>query len=83
MKLLSLQEAENSSDIDIKLTAVRSSRYRVFGSSERIRVGELAIVDLRDGVEPEDFGTRFQILDRHPMAKILLVRRLETSNPKP
>ncbi|MFY9608854.1 MAG: hypothetical protein WAU45_09605 [Blastocatellia bacterium] len=75
MKLLSLQEAERSSDIDIKLTAVRSSRYRVFGSSERITVAELAIVDLRDGVEPEDFATRFQVLDRHPMAKIFLVRK--------
>lgn len=76
MKLLTLQEAERSSDIDIKLTAVRSSRYRVFGSAERINVGELAIIDLRDGIEPEDFATRFQILDRHPMAKILLVRKV-------
>lgn len=76
MKLLTLQEAERSPDIDIKLTAVRSSRYRVFGSSERINVGELAIIDLRDGIEPEDFATRFQILDRHPMAKILLVRKV-------
>lgn len=76
MKLLTLQEAERSSDIDIKLTAVRSSRYRVFGSSERISVGELAIVDLRDGVEPEDFATRFQILDRHPMVNVFLVRKL-------
>lgn len=77
MKLLTLQEAERSSDIDIKLTAVRSSRYRVFGSSERISVGELAIVDLRDGVEPEDFATRFQILDRHPMVNVFLVRKLD------
>ena len=77
MKLLSLQEAERSPDIDIKLTAVRSSRYRVFGSSERITVAELAIVDLRDGIEPEDFATRFQVLDRHPMAKILLCRKLD------
>ena len=76
MKLLSLQEAERSSDIDIKLTAVRSSRYRVFGSSERITVADLGIADLRDGVEPEDFATRFQVLDRHPMAKIYLVRRV-------
>jgi hypothetical protein len=75
MKLLSLAEAERSSDIDIKLTAVRSSRYRVFGSSERITVSELAIADLRDGVEPEDFATRFQVLDRHPMSKIFLVRK--------
>jgi hypothetical protein len=77
MTLLSLQEAERSSDIDIRLTAVRSSRYRVFGSSERITVAELAIADLRDGVEPEDFATRYQVLDRHPMAKILLVRKLD------
>ena len=76
MKLLSLQEAESSSDIDIKLTAVRSSRYRVFGSSERITVADLAIADLRDGVEPEDFATQFQVLDRHPMAKIFLVRKM-------
>lgn len=76
MKLLSLQEAENSSDIDIKLTAVRSSRYRVFGSSERITVADLAIADLRDGVEPEDFATQFQVLDRHPMAKVFLVRKI-------
>lgn len=76
MKLLSLAEAERSNDIDIKLTAVRSSRYRVFGSSERITVEEMAIADLRDGVEPEDFATQFQVLDRHPMAKVLLVRKL-------
>jgi hypothetical protein len=76
MKLLSLGEAERSNDIGIKLTAVRSSRYRVFGSSERITVAELAIADLRDGIEPEDFATRFQVLDRHPMAKVFLVRKL-------
>ncbi|HWN99554.1 MAG TPA: hypothetical protein VNS63_09825 [Blastocatellia bacterium] len=80
MKLLSLAEAERSNDIDVKLTAVRSSRYRVFGSSERITVGELAIADLRDGVEPDDFATRFQVLDRHPVAKILLVRKLATDH---
>ena len=76
MKLLSLQEAERSSDIDIKLTAVRSSRYRVFGSSERIPDAELAIADLRDGAQPEDFASRFHVLDRHPMAAVMLVRRL-------
>ena len=81
MKLLSLAEAERSNDIDIKLTAVRSSRYRLFGSSERITVADMAIADLRDGVEPEDFATRFQVLDRHPMAKILLVRKLGVSSP--
>lgn len=78
MKLLSLAEAERSNDIDIKLTVVRSSRYRVFGSSERMTLGELAIADLRDGVEPEDFATRFQVLDRHPMAKVFLVRKLSS-----
>jgi hypothetical protein len=31
---------------------------------------------LREGVEPEDFATRFQVLDRHPMAKIFLVHKL-------
>jgi hypothetical protein len=76
MKVFSIAEAERSSDIDIKLTAVRSSKYRVFGSSNRIDVPELAIVDLRDGNEPEDFASQFQILDRHPMAKILLVRKV-------
>jgi len=77
MKLLSLQEAERSTDIDIKLTAVRSSRYRMFGSSERIPDAELAIADLRDGREPEDFASRFCVLDRHPMAAVMLVRKLD------
>jgi len=76
MKLLTLKDAEQSSDIDIKLTAVRSSRYRVFGSSDRIPDGELGIVDLRDGQQPEDFSVRFEILDRHPMKAICLVRKL-------
>jgi len=76
MKLLSLPEAEGSMDIDIKLTAVRASRYRVFGSSERIPHGELAIVDLRDGAPPDDFEARFKVLDRHPGKAIMLVRRL-------
>jgi hypothetical protein len=76
MKLLSLPEAERSSDIDIKLTTVRASRYRMFGSPERIRDAELAVIDLRDGVEPEDFATRFHVLDRHPMKAIMLVRKL-------
>jgi hypothetical protein len=76
MKLLSLPEAERSMDIDIKLTSVRASRYRVFGSSERIPVAELAIVDLRDGVQPDDFAAHFQVLDRHPGKPIMLVRRL-------
>lgn len=78
MKLLTLKDAEQSSDIDIKLTAVRSSRYRVFGSSSRIPDNELGIVDLRDGEEPEDFSARYQILDRHPMKPICLVRKLNS-----
>lgn len=76
MKLLSLQEAERSADIDIKLTAVRASRYRVFGSSERIPIADIAVADLRDGNKPGDFDERFRILDRHPMAAILLVHKL-------
>jgi hypothetical protein len=78
MKLITLQEAERSSDIDIKMAAVRSSRYRVFGSAERIPDGEMAVIDLRDGARPEDFDTRFSVLDRHPMAAIFLVRRLSS-----
>ena len=77
MKLLSLQEAERSTDIDIKLTVVRASRYRVFGSSERIPVAELAIADLRDGQEPGDFASLFRVLERHPMTAIMLVRKLK------
>jgi hypothetical protein len=76
MKLLSLSEANGSMDIDIKMIATRASRYRVFGSSERIPDAELAIADLRDGKEPEDFGQMYQVLDRHPMTAIVLVRRL-------
>jgi hypothetical protein len=76
MKLFSLQEAERSMDIDIKMTAVRASRYRVFGSSERVPDKELAIADLRDGVKPDDYSERFRELDRHPLAPIVLVRKL-------
>jgi hypothetical protein len=76
MKILSLQEAERSSDVDVKLTSVRASRYRVFGSPERIPDGEMAIVDLRGGSPPEDFAEKFRILDRHPMFAIMLVKRL-------
>jgi hypothetical protein len=76
MKLLTLPEAERSMDIDIKLTSVRASRYRVFGSPERIPDAQLAIVDLRDGAPPDDFEARFQVLDRHPAKPIMLVRRL-------
>ena len=76
MKLLSLQDAERSSDIDIKLVAVRASKYRVFGSSARIPDSELGVVDLRDGATPADFERRFQVLDRHPMAAVMLVRKM-------
>ena len=76
MKLLSLQEAERSADIDIKLVCVRSSRYRVFGSSERIQESELAVVDLRDGVTPADFEKTFVVLDRHPIAPVMLVKKI-------
>ena len=76
MKVLSLREAEASRDIDIKMMATRSSRYRVFGSPERILDAELAVIDLRDGVQPEDFASTFQVLDRHPMKNVCLVRRL-------
>jgi len=76
MKLFTLKEAEGSVDIDIKLAAVRSSRYRVFGSAERIPEGQLHVVDLRDGERPDDFEARFQVLDRHPGKPIWLVRKL-------
>jgi len=75
MKLLSLQEAERASDIDIKMLAVRSSRYRMFGSSERLPVEELAVIDMRGASEPADFAERFQVLERHPIAAIMLVRK--------
>ena len=76
MKVLSLQEAERSSDIDVKLVTVRASRYRVFGSPERIPDGEMAVVDLRGGAPPEDFAERFKVLDRHPAKPLMLVRKL-------
>ncbi len=76
MKLINLREAEASKDLDIKMMATRSSRYRVFGSNERIQGGELAVVDIRDGVEPPDFAARFTVLDRHPMKAVCLVRKL-------
>src|SRR5260370_8855252 len=72
MKLLSIPEAERSADLDIKLVAVRASRFRVFGSSERIPDSELAVADLRDSSEPADFAERFQVLDQHPMAAVML-----------
>jgi len=77
VKLFTLKEAEASRDIDIKMMATRSSRYRVFGSSERIQGGEMAVVDLRDGVEPPEFATQFIVLDRHPMKPVCLVRKAE------
>jgi hypothetical protein len=77
LKVLTLKEAEASRDIDIKMMATRSSRYRVFGSSERIQGGEMAVVDLRDGVEPADFTARFTVLDRHPMTAVCLVRKVD------
>jgi hypothetical protein len=77
MKVLSLREAEASRDIDIKMMATRSSRYRVFGTSERIELDEMAVVDLRDGVEPPDFKTQFTVLDRHPMKAVCLVRKMQ------
>jgi hypothetical protein len=64
-------------DIDIKMIATRASRYRVFGSAERIPDAQLAVVDLRDGEEPEDFAQDYHVLDRHPMAAIVLVRKLD------
>ncbi|HKY04918.1 MAG TPA: hypothetical protein VJQ56_08510 [Blastocatellia bacterium] len=76
MKLFTLTDAERSMDIDIKLVSVRASRYRMFGSQERIPDSELAVADLRDGVEPEDFAARFRVLDRHPVSKVMLVRIL-------
>ena len=76
MKVLSLQDAEKSADIDIKLVSVRASRYKVFGSSDRIQGSELAVVDLRDGVTPADFEKSFVVLERHPMVAVMLVKRI-------
>lgn len=74
MKVFSLKEAEASRDIDIKMMATRSSKYRVFGTSQRIELDEMAVVDLRDGIEPPEFATQFTVLDRHPMKPVCLVR---------
>ncbi|MEW6212049.1 MAG: hypothetical protein AB1631_27080 [Acidobacteriota bacterium] len=76
MKLLSLKEAQASADPDIKMLVVRSSRYRVFGSSERIPDAEIFIIDLRDGKQDADLEERFRALDRHPFFPILLARKL-------
>jgi hypothetical protein len=76
MKIHSLKQAESSIDIDVKLVAVRSSRYRVFGSSERIPETEMMVVDLRDGKQPADFDATYRVLNRHPAWPILLVRKI-------
>ena len=76
MKVFSLREAEASRDIDIKMMATRSSRFRVFGTSERIELDAMAVVDLRDGIEPPDFAAQFTVLDRHPMKAVCLVRKV-------
>ena len=73
MKLLSLHDAERSSDIDIKLVAVRSSRYRM-SLRRRIPSGACRI-DLRGG-RTEDFSKRFRVLERHPMAQVMLVLKI-------
>lgn len=76
MKVYGISQADNSSDLDIRLTAVRASRYRMFGSPERIPEKEIAVADLRDGIRPDDFDACFRVLDRHPALEVLLVRRL-------
>lgn len=76
MKVFSIREAEASRDIDIKMMATRSSRFRVFGTSERIQVEEMSVVDLRDGIEPPNFLEQFAVLDRHPMKAVCLVRKV-------
>jgi hypothetical protein len=73
MQLIRLQDAVKSSDLDIKMVAGRASRYRVFGSPERIPDDRLFIADLRDGSDPSSLPENYQVLDRHPMAAILLV----------
>lgn len=76
MRLLSIQEAERSSDIDVRMVAGRASRFRVFGSAQRIPDADLAVVDLRDSPQPSDFEERFEVIDRHPMFAVMLVRKL-------
>jgi hypothetical protein len=83
MKLLTVQEADRSRDMDIKLVAVRASKYRVFGSPNRIPEAELAIADLRDNDEPDDFAKLFQVLERHPVLRVSLVRRLAERTQEP
>ena len=81
MKVLSLSEAEASRDIDVKMMATRASRYRVFGSAERITDSELAVVDLRDGGETAEFAAQFHVLDRHPFKAVCLVHKLTRESP--
>ncbi|MBI3651970.1 MAG: hypothetical protein HY231_13200 [Acidobacteria bacterium] len=76
MKILTLQQAERASDLDVKLVTVRASRYRVFGSPERIPDGEMAVVDLRGDHAPDDFKEKYRVLDKHPMFAIMLVQKL-------
>jgi len=76
MLLIQLQDALKSSDIDIKMVAGRASRFRVFGSPDRVPDDRLLIADLRDGDDPSGLAEEYKVLDRHPMAAILLVRRL-------
>jgi hypothetical protein len=76
MQLIQLHDALKSSDIDIKMVAGRASRFRVFGSPDRVPDEELLIADLRDGEDRSQLAEHYQVLDRHPMAAILLVRRL-------
>jgi hypothetical protein len=78
MKLLSLKEAQASADPDIKMLVVRSSRYRVFGSPERIPDAEIIILDMRDGKQDADFDQRFHTLDRHPFFPIVLARKIKS-----
>ena len=75
MKLLSLHDALKSTDLDIKMVAGRASRFRVFGSPDRIADERLFLADLRDTSEPADLEQHFEVLDRHPMAAILLLRQ--------
>jgi hypothetical protein len=75
MQLIRLQDALKSSDLDIKMVAGRASQFRVFGSPERIPDELLFIADFRDGSDPSNLTEGWQVLDRHPMVAILLVRR--------
>jgi hypothetical protein len=78
MKLLSLKEAQASADPDIKMLVVRSSRYRMFGSPERIPDAEIVILDMRDGKQDADFDKQFHTLDRHPFFPIVLARKMKS-----